>query len=106
VYQALSGYTGGPLFLELIRSGSSFSAEYSTDGIAYDLLYQQSGLSGSSQLDLTSYANTAGETINFTNLDAAATTAVPEPASPSRALFAIGLAALGGIRRRNANSVG
>jgi hypothetical protein len=104
VYQALSGYTGGPLFLELIRSGSSFSAEYSTDGIAYNLLYQQSGLSGSSSLDLTSFGGTAGETINFKNLDVAATTAAPEPAS--LALFAIGLAALGGIRRRNANSVG
>jgi len=104
VYQTLSGYTGGPLFLELIRSGSTFSAEYSTDGIAYNLLYQQSGLSGSSSLDLTSFGAIAGETINFTNLNVVATTAAPEPAS--LALFATGLAALCGIRRRNPNSVG
>lgn len=99
VYQVLSGYTGGPLFLELIRNGGSFSAEYSTDGSNYSLLYQQSGLTGWSQLDLTSYASSPGETIEFSNLNVEASNSpVPEPASLG--LFPVGLAALAAIRRR------
>ena len=100
VNQTLSGYTGGPLFLELIRSGGSFSAEYSTNGSNYSLLYQLSGLTGGSQLDLTSYAGIAGETINFTNLnvDASTVSSVPEPASLG--LVSLGLTAVAAIRRR------
>jgi hypothetical protein len=97
IYQLLSGYTDGPLFLELVRSGDSFSAEYSTNGSNYSLLYQQSGLTGGSQLDLTSYGGIAGETINFTNLDAAASnvSSVPEPAPLG--LLSLGLAGLAGM---------
>ena len=102
--QGLSGYTGGPLYLELIRSGGSFSAEYSTDGISYNLLYQQSGLLGTSQLDFTAYGSSVGETVSFTNLDVTATTATPEPASLS--FFIMGLAALGWMLRRKTASVG
>jgi hypothetical protein len=99
VYEVLSGYTGGPLFLELIRKGGSFSAEYSTDGSNYSLLYQQSGLTGWSQLDLTSYGSTSGETVQFSNLNVdASNSPVPEPASLN--LFPLGLAALAAIRRR------
>jgi hypothetical protein len=104
VSQALSGYTGGPLFLELVRSGSDFRAEYSTDGIAYNLLYQQSGLTGTSALDLTLQGFIAGETINFTNLDVVTGMATPEPAS--MALVGTGLTTLLAMCLRRSGSAG
>ena len=98
VYQVLSGYAGGPLYLELIRSGGLFSAEYSTNGSAYSLLYQQSGLTGTSQMDLTSYGAVPGETIDFTNLDVNASSATPEPST--LLMLGSGVLGLGGIIRR------
>jgi hypothetical protein len=98
VYQLLSGYTGGPLFLELIRSAGLFSAEYSTDGSNYNLLYQLSGLTGPSQLDLTSYAAVPGLTINFTNLDVEASNVSTTPEPAPLGLFSLGLAALAAMK--------
>jgi hypothetical protein len=82
IYNVLSGYSGGPLFLQLERAGDAFSAFYSTNGVDFTLLYSQTGLLGDySQLDLTSFGAVTGLTINFSNLDATASRAVPEPAT-------------------------
>ncbi|MHB8283868.1 MAG: DUF1349 domain-containing protein [Caulobacteraceae bacterium] len=99
-----TSYTTDDVTLRLTRNNDLFTASYSTDGVNFTNVGELTGLTGTTQFDLTSYASVDGLTASFSNLKVDTISSAPE--SSTWGLMVVGIGAVGLVLRASNRNYG